>query len=59
MEGYETNRLCKIKQECRGLLMLNETRNEQREAFTPTKLNLAQGIADQTAVAIRRMLLQE
>jgi PAS domain S-box-containing protein/putative nucleotidyltransferase with HDIG domain len=42
-----------------GLLMLSETRSEPREAFTPAKIKLAQSIADQTAVAIRRMLLQE
>ncbi len=42
-----------------GLLMLSEARSEQREAFTPAKLKLAQGIADQTAVAIHRTLLQE
>ena len=42
-----------------GLLMLSEARSEEREAFTPAKIKLAQSIADQIAVAIHRILLQE
>ena len=42
-----------------GLLMLGEARSERREPFSPVKIRLAQSMADQTAIAIRRMLLQE
>ena len=42
-----------------GLLILGETRREEREPFTPEKLHLACSIGDQAASAIRRMLLHE
>jgi PAS domain S-box-containing protein len=42
-----------------GLLILGEVREEKREAFTPEKIRLAQGIGDQAAATIRRMLLRE
>ncbi|MGZ9225710.1 MAG: HD domain-containing phosphohydrolase, partial [Anaerolineales bacterium] len=41
-----------------GLLMLGEARSERREPFSPAKVRLAQSIGEQTAIAIRRMLLQ-
>ncbi|MFA6001474.1 MAG: HD domain-containing phosphohydrolase [Thermoleophilia bacterium] len=37
-----------------GLLMLGETRGEEREPFTPEKTRLAHSIADQTASALGR-----
>jgi len=42
-----------------GLLMLDEARSATREPFSPEKVRLAQSIADQAAVAIRRTLLQD
>ena len=42
-----------------GVLMLGEARNGRREPFTPEKVHLARGIADQAAAAIRRLLLHE
>ncbi|MBI3915317.1 MAG: GAF domain-containing protein [Chloroflexi bacterium] len=37
-----------------GLLMLGEARREERESFTPEKINLARSIADQAASALHR-----
>ena len=42
-----------------GLLILGEAREEKREAFTPEKIRLANGMGDQAAAAIRRMVLRE
>jgi putative nucleotidyltransferase with HDIG domain len=38
--------------------MLGEARGERRELFSPAKIRMAQSIGDQSAIAIRRMLLQ-
>ncbi len=42
-----------------GLLMLGEERGEEREPFTPGKIEMALNIGDQAANAIRRMQLRE
>ena len=40
-----------------GLLMLGESRKEEREPFTPNKLRLARSIGDQAAIAINNVNL--
>lgn len=52
-----THTLCLIPmhlgERATGILMLGEARNEKREPFTPEKVGLARGIADQAASALR------
>lgn len=40
-----------------GLLMMGESRKEEREPFTPEKLRLARSIGDQAAIAINNVRL--
>ena len=40
-----------------GILLIGEMRSDHREPFTPQKLSLAKGIADQTAAAMQRAQL--
>ena len=47
----------KIEGQATGVLLIGETRSENREPFTPEKLRLAKGIADQTASALQRARL--
>ena len=42
-----------------GLLMMGESRSEEREPFTPEKIEMARSIADQAATAVHSMLLRE
>lgn len=47
----------KMGEEASGVLLIGEMRSENREPFTPEKLSLAKGIADQTAAALQRVQL--
>jgi PAS domain S-box-containing protein len=40
-----------------GVLMVGEVRNEEREPFTPEKMNLARSIGDQAAISIENTRL--
>ena len=43
-----------VGNDAKGLIVLGEARGEERERFTPEKIRLAQGIADQAASAFYR-----
>ncbi|MBK5225728.1 MAG: HD domain-containing protein [Thermoleophilia bacterium] len=47
----------RIGEQASGVLLIGEMRSENREPFTPEKLSLAKGIADQTAAALQRVQL--
>ncbi|MHB8858636.1 MAG: HD-GYP domain-containing protein [Thermoleophilia bacterium] len=47
----------KIEGRTTGALLIGEARSDNREPFTPQKLSLAKGIADQTATAMQRAQL--
>ncbi|MHB1325686.1 MAG: HD domain-containing phosphohydrolase [Thermoleophilia bacterium] len=47
----------RIEEQTSGVLLIGEMRSDNREPFTPEKLSLAKGIADQTAAALQRVQL--
>jgi HD-GYP domain-containing protein (c-di-GMP phosphodiesterase class II) len=47
----------RIGEQATGVLLIGEMRSDNREPFTPEKMSLAKGIADQTATAIQRVRL--
>jgi HD-GYP domain-containing protein (c-di-GMP phosphodiesterase class II) len=47
----------RIGEQASGVLLIGEMRSDNREPFTPEKLSLAKGIADQTAAALQRVQL--
>ncbi|MHB8923612.1 MAG: HD domain-containing phosphohydrolase, partial [Thermoleophilia bacterium] len=47
----------RIGEQASGALLIGEIRSENREPFSPEKLSLAKGIADQTATALQRVQL--
>ncbi|MCL4474467.1 MAG: HD-GYP domain-containing protein [Actinobacteria bacterium] len=47
----------RIGEQASGVLLVGEMRSDNREPFSPEKLSLAKGIADQTAAALQRVQL--
>ena len=47
----------RIGEQASGVLLIGEMRSDNREPFSPEKLSLARGIADQTAAALQRVQL--